>query len=138
VAHVVQPCGEMQPRLDCQSLECGGERVRIYEGPIRLRNHARAAENWREGVVAGFERVTTYVTPELACIIEVERYQAKIGGGSEMVPVALRNEHPSPRRRNMEAHAPSRGHDHDRPTGGVGGWEIGLTLRRRVHSTQGP
>lgn len=50
----------------------------------------RAAENWREGVVTGFERLTTYVTPELAYIIEVERYQAKIGGGSEMVPVALR------------------------------------------------
>lgn len=50
----------------------------------------RAAEKWREGVVAGFERVTTYVTPELAYIIEVERYQAKIGGGSDLVPVALR------------------------------------------------
>ena len=50
----------------------------------------RAAENWREGVVAGFERVTTYVTRELAYIVEIERYQAKIGGGPEMVPVALR------------------------------------------------
>ncbi len=48
-----------------------------------------AAENWREGVVDGFERVTTYVTPELAYIVEVERYHAKIGG-SELVPVALR------------------------------------------------
>ena len=38
----------------------------------------------------GFERVATYAAADLACFVEVERYRAKIAGGTELSPVALR------------------------------------------------
>src|SRR5437867_1443363 len=50
----------------------------------------RAAMLYREGEVVGFDNVATYVTPDLAYIVEVERYRAKVGGGDEITPVVLR------------------------------------------------
>jgi ketosteroid isomerase-like protein len=50
----------------------------------------RAAANYRDGGVVGFEEVSRYVTPELAHIVEVERYRAKVGGSEEVTPVSLR------------------------------------------------
>lgn len=50
----------------------------------------RAASNYRDGEATEFEHIATYVTPELAYIVEVERYEAKVGGGQDIVPVALR------------------------------------------------
>jgi ketosteroid isomerase-like protein len=51
---------------------------------------ARAAANYRDGEATGFERLAEYATPELAYILEVERFRAKVGGGVELVPFALR------------------------------------------------
>ncbi len=50
----------------------------------------RAATLYRDGEVIGFETVATNVTPELAYIVEVERYKARIGRSEELVPVVLR------------------------------------------------
>jgi ketosteroid isomerase-like protein len=50
----------------------------------------RAASRYRDGEIAGFETVAKYVTSELACIVEVERYQAKVGGREDISPMALR------------------------------------------------
>ena len=50
----------------------------------------RAASNYRDGEITGFENVAKYVTPELAYIVEVERYQAKVGGREDVTPIALR------------------------------------------------
>jgi ketosteroid isomerase-like protein len=50
----------------------------------------RAASNYRDGEATGFERIVTNVTAELAYLVEVERYRAKVGGSEEIVPVALR------------------------------------------------
>ena len=50
----------------------------------------RAASHYRDGEATGFERIVTCVTPELAYIVEVERYRARVGGGKEIVPVSLR------------------------------------------------
>jgi ketosteroid isomerase-like protein len=50
----------------------------------------RAASQFRDGEIVGFEPVAKYVTPELAYIVEVERSQIKIGGGEGLSPVALR------------------------------------------------
>jgi ketosteroid isomerase-like protein len=38
----------------------------------------------------GFDRVAAYETAELACVVEVERFQAKVGGSEESVSVGLR------------------------------------------------
>jgi ketosteroid isomerase-like protein len=50
----------------------------------------RAASLYRDGEIVGFENIAKYVTPELAYIVEVERYKAKVGGSEDVVPVALR------------------------------------------------
>jgi ketosteroid isomerase-like protein len=50
----------------------------------------RAASNYKDGEIVGFENVARYVTPELAYIVEVERYKAKVGGGEELAPISLR------------------------------------------------
>jgi ketosteroid isomerase-like protein len=50
----------------------------------------RAASNYRDGGATGFETLAAYVTPELAYLVEVERFEAKIGGKEEVVSGALR------------------------------------------------
>ncbi len=50
----------------------------------------RAAKNYSDGEVTAFENVATYVTPELAYIVEIERYKARVGGATERAAVALR------------------------------------------------
>jgi len=50
----------------------------------------RAASLYRDGEFTGFENVVKNVTPELAFIVEVERFRVKIAGREEVAPVALR------------------------------------------------
>ena len=50
----------------------------------------RAASARRDGVATSFEIVAKYVTPELAYVVEVERFEAKVGGREEITPFALR------------------------------------------------
>jgi ketosteroid isomerase-like protein len=50
----------------------------------------RAAANYREGRATGFESVATHVTPDLAYLLEVERFEAKVGGAKDFVSGALR------------------------------------------------
>jgi ketosteroid isomerase-like protein len=54
------------------------------------RTMERAASNYRAGEIVGFENVAKYVTSELAYIVEVERYRAKVGGSEDITPVTLR------------------------------------------------
>jgi ketosteroid isomerase-like protein len=50
----------------------------------------RAASLYRDGEVTGFESMAKYATADLAYIVEVERYQVKVGGRVDAAPVALR------------------------------------------------
>jgi ketosteroid isomerase-like protein len=50
----------------------------------------RAAQVYRDGEIVGFENVSTVVTPDLACTVEIESYRARIGGAEELAPVSLR------------------------------------------------
>ncbi len=50
----------------------------------------RAALNYRDGAATGFDTLATHVTPELAYLVEVERFEAKVGGREEMASGALR------------------------------------------------
>ena len=50
----------------------------------------RAASNYRDGRATGFDTLVTYVTPALACLVEVERFEAMVGGEAESASVALR------------------------------------------------
>jgi ketosteroid isomerase-like protein len=50
----------------------------------------RAAANYGEGEVIGFEEVARYLTPELGYTMEIERYKVRVGGATDRVSVALR------------------------------------------------
>src|SRR5829696_6058224 len=59
-----------------------------WEQVAKTMEHAAASR--RDGDAIGFEIVAKYVTPELAYVVEVERLKAKIGGGEDITPYALR------------------------------------------------
>lgn len=50
----------------------------------------RAASYYRDGEPTGFDLVAKYVTSDLAYIVEVERYKAKMGGRKEISALSLR------------------------------------------------
>jgi ketosteroid isomerase-like protein len=50
----------------------------------------RAASLIRDGEGVDFETVAEYVTPELAYIVWIERTEARVGGGEDLSPIALR------------------------------------------------
>jgi len=50
----------------------------------------RAAGNYRDGEVVGFENVSTVITPDLAYTVEVESYRARVRGAEELAPVSVR------------------------------------------------
>jgi ketosteroid isomerase-like protein len=51
---------------------------------------ARAAADYRDGEIVGFENVSTVIAADLAYTVEVESYRARVGGAEELVPVSLR------------------------------------------------
>ena len=51
---------------------------------------ARAAANYRDGRAVGFDSIAEHLTPELSCIHEVEKFEAKVGGSDETTQFALR------------------------------------------------
>jgi ketosteroid isomerase-like protein len=50
----------------------------------------RAAANYRDGQAVAFDNISTVVTRELAYIVEIESYRARVGGAEEVAPVAVR------------------------------------------------
>ena len=50
----------------------------------------RAASFYRDGEAIGFDGMAKHVTPDLACIVETERYRSKVGGAGELTPVTIR------------------------------------------------
>ena len=50
----------------------------------------RAAASRRDGKFVGFETLAKYVTAELAYVVEVEHLEAKVHGGEDITPYALR------------------------------------------------
>jgi ketosteroid isomerase-like protein len=50
----------------------------------------RAASNYTEGRATGFDTIAAHVTPQLACLVEVERFEAKVVGQEIAAAGALR------------------------------------------------
>jgi ketosteroid isomerase-like protein len=50
----------------------------------------RAAANYRNGRVTGIEHVAQRVTSDMAYVVEVERYEAELGGSGHPAAFALR------------------------------------------------
>ena len=49
-----------------------------------------ASSRFRNGEVTNFEGIAKYLTPGLACLLELERWQAKVGGRDDVAPFELR------------------------------------------------
>lgn len=50
----------------------------------------RAAGNYRDGHATGFERVSDVASADIAYMVEIERYESKVGGAEELAPIAVR------------------------------------------------
>jgi ketosteroid isomerase-like protein len=50
----------------------------------------RAVAHYRDGRATGFDRVAEYTTAKLAYIVEIEHFEAKVGGQQDVSPIALR------------------------------------------------
>jgi ketosteroid isomerase-like protein len=50
----------------------------------------RAAANYRDGRATAFDTLAIHVTPELAYLVEMERFEAKVGASEDMASGALR------------------------------------------------
>jgi ketosteroid isomerase-like protein len=84
-----EPLKEMYShRQDVSLANPFGPPVRGWDEAARTME--RAASNYRDGEIIGFENVAKFVTSDLACIVEVERYRAKVGGSEDITPVTLR------------------------------------------------
>jgi uncharacterized protein (TIGR02246 family) len=51
---------------------------------------ASAAANYRDGAATGVDLVAKYVSDDLACVVEVERGRARVGGSEQQLPIAVR------------------------------------------------
>ncbi len=49
-----------------------------------------ASSRFRDGVVTSFETVAEYVSSDLATILEIERWKAKVSGRKDVTPFVLR------------------------------------------------
>jgi ketosteroid isomerase-like protein len=50
----------------------------------------RAAALYRDGRAVGFDRLAEHVGDDVAYVVEVERFEAKMGGRDDVSPVSLR------------------------------------------------
>ena len=64
------------------SVACGQNQVTLAA--------ERAAMNYRGGRAMSFEPFAKYVAHDLAYLVEVERYEAKVGDRDALTPLALR------------------------------------------------
>jgi ketosteroid isomerase-like protein len=62
--------------------------VRGWEGIAEVTEHAASLR--RDGKTVGFEIVSKYMTPELAYVVQLEHFEAKVGGREDITPYSLR------------------------------------------------
>jgi ketosteroid isomerase-like protein len=81
-----------------KAMYSGGEDVTLanpFGGVARGRSEVEerldgAAANYRAGEIVGYETITKSITSELAYLVEVETYKAKVGGSDELSLLGLR------------------------------------------------
>ena len=49
-----------------------------------------SASRYRDGALLAVDEVARYVTPDLACFVQIERWLARVEGGADLAPFALR------------------------------------------------
>jgi len=63
--------------------------VRGWDEVAKTIEHASSLRS--DGEFVGFEIVAKYITAELAYVVQIERAEAKIGGGEEITPYVVRS-----------------------------------------------
>jgi ketosteroid isomerase-like protein len=58
--------------------------------PQVMETMRRAAAHYKDGEAVGFDLVAKQVTPDLAYVVEVERFTAKVGEREDATPISLR------------------------------------------------
>ena len=87
--------GDPEPFFELYSRRADATLANPFGPPARGRTEIeetarRAAAHYRDGRAIEFEAVAKYVTPELAYVLQIERFEAKVGGSEELTPIALR------------------------------------------------
>lgn len=49
-----------------------------------------AADRYRDGELIGFDRIASYESSTLACVVEVEHFRARVGDAEDLASVSLR------------------------------------------------
>ena len=65
-----------------------GPPVRGWERVAEVMEHAASLR--RDGEATSFETVAKYVTSELAYVVQMEQFKAKVGGSEGITPYSLR------------------------------------------------
>ena len=122
------------PRV-CQALYSPADDVTLGNpfGPYVLGRQkveqtlAGAASHYRDGEVVDVELIATYVSETLACIVEVERGRAKVGGAEVVEPGSGRRNQPiSTGERKLEARSPPRRPDYEPASSNIGHQQVAL------------
>jgi ketosteroid isomerase-like protein len=87
--------GDPSAFLELYSKDEGATLANPFGPPARGRSQTeeaarRAAANYRDGRAVEFKNFATCVTAGLAYTLEIERFEAKVGGSEEVASVALR------------------------------------------------
>jgi ketosteroid isomerase-like protein len=87
--------GDPEPLKALYSHEADVSIANPFGPPVRGWEEAaptidRAATYYRDGRATGFERTAEFATPGLAYVVEMEHFEAKMGGSEEITPVTLR------------------------------------------------
>jgi ketosteroid isomerase-like protein len=87
--------GNVEPFLELFSHEDDATLANPWGPPVRGISDIRAAGEraasfYRDGEIAEFERIGDQFTDELAYMLEIERFRAKLPGEAELTDVALR------------------------------------------------
>jgi len=87
--------GNPQPALACFSrrddITLANPFGPVARGPNQVKLAAeRAAMNYKDGRAISFEPFAKCVTHDLAYLVEVERYEARVGGRADLAALALR------------------------------------------------
>lgn len=87
--------GKPQPMLSLfsqrEDVTLGNPFGPFARGPKQVLDAARrAAAYYQAGDATGFDRISTHSTSDLACVVEVEHFRAKMVGRDDLAPIALR------------------------------------------------
>jgi ketosteroid isomerase-like protein len=87
--------GDPEPLKAAYSLQGDVSLANPFGPPVRgwdqvAETMEHAAAHYREGRATGFEEVTRFADADLACTVEVERFETKVGGSEQPATVALR------------------------------------------------